>query len=578
MLTAAARAGMLRGLFPFHAMPHLKLQFGPVTWLSFIAFVLLLLAFTVGRPVWHAVAQWRARQSLEQARTSLEQGRWAEAAEAIGDAHGELPDDAEVLRVTATFLDKTQSDPHLLLQILRQLEEKNRAEAGDIFMRVRALISARRHAEAREVFASLSSEQRGGAEALLIEARLLREEGNHLAANEKAQRAHTLQPADEVAALELAIAESWNTPYDVQTAAIQRLWTLAEAESLTALAAIRHLADQSYLVLPQAEKLLRLAEAHPLCPPATRLAAVSAIIRKAPERRGALLDAEVARYRSRPVQELVQVAFWLAAESEHDRLMEICPLRTALESEELFRMVALSLAHQKKWKELCRIITEERVPAAPEQVGVWLAWAEGFLQPDMKHARRQLESAIVQGKKTANLEVIRSAAQVAEIHGLWDLALDCHAHRGKQLPDDEVPLLERSYEIARLQTDGQGMLALAQRLRALRPTSSVFAERATYLSLVLGVEIESSAHAPTLTPSKRSLLAALTAYRLGNSAAIAKELTALTETSGFQPGERAVYAGLLALSGQTSAAFQIAEKIPTSLLLAEEKRFLKHAQ
>jgi hypothetical protein len=39
-----------------------------------------------------------------------------------------------------------------------------------------------------------------------------------------------------------------------------------------------------------------------------------------------------------------------------------------------------------------------------------------------------------------------------------------------------------------------------------------------------------------------------------------------------------VYAGLLALSGQTSAAFQIAEKIPTSLLLAEEKRFLKHAQ
>lgn len=560
-------------------MPRSKFKFGLLTRLSVIAFVLLLLAFSVGRPLLHAVAEWRARQHLDLARAGMTQGEWAQAAQAITDARGILPGHAEVLRVTAVFLDETRGDPHLLMQTLRQLEQAGHAEEGDALLNLRALLSARRHAEARQAFALLKPAQRSRPEALLIEAQLLREEGNTQAASDNALRAHAMQPEREDAVLALAISQSWNTPYEVQSAAIQRLWTLAEAKTPAALGAIQHLAAQPYATLPQAEKLLRLAEAHPLCQPATRLAVVSTLMRKAPDRRAVMLDAEVARYRGSKNNDLAQAAFWLASESEHDRLLEICPMRVALESEELFRVVALSLAHQQRWKELRRLITEERVPAAAEQINVWLAWADGFLEPDMKKARLQLESTIRQGKKTASLEVIRSAAEVAEIHGLWDLALDCHAFRGQQAPENEVSLLEKSYEIARQQADGQGMLTIACRLRALRPTSVIFSERAAYLALLLGAEMESSLSASQgVSPSRRAFLAALVAHRFKDMATVAKELAEVTDTRAFQPGERAVYAGLLALAGQTAAGFQIAEKISEALLLAEEKQFLKLAK
>ena len=45
----------------------------------------------------------------------------------------------------------------------------------------------------------------------------------------------------------------------------------------------------------------------------------------------------------------------------------------------------------------------------------------------------------------------------------------------------------------------------------------------------------------------------------------------------FPPGARAVFAGLLAISGNASNAYQVAEKVPASLLLPEERRFLARA-
>lgn len=582
MLTSGTRFCIIIAAVSTPDLPHSRPRFGILKRFSLVAFVLFLV-FVGSRPLWQVVAEWRVRHHLEHARSAMTLSAWVPAAAALADARGILPAHAEVLRMTATFLDETNSDPHLLLQTLRQLEQAGHAEEGDALMHIRALIAAQRHEEARKEFETLKPVQRGLPDALLIEARLLRDEGNEKAAHERALRAHAMRPDDADAALALAISQSWNTPYEVQSAAIKRLWNMAEGHTPAALGAIQHLASQPYVTLPQAERLLLLAEAHALCRPATRLATVSAILRKAPERRAAMLDAEVARYRGSKIGDLTQAAFWLAAETEHGRLLEICPLRLALESQDLFPIVALSLAQQQKWQELRRLLTEERVPAAKVRINVWLAWADGFLQPDLKNARLQLESAITQARKTTNREVIMSAAHVAEIHGMWDLALECYAFCAVSGTGTELPLLEKAFVIARQQADAHGMLVIAHRLHEVRPTSAVFAERVSYLGLLLGLEMEAilpllKPGAQAGSPSMRALLAALAAHRFQDVAAVRAALVGVTEPAIFQPGERAVYAGLLALTGQTAAGFQIAEKIPEPLLLEAEKRFWKLAK
>jgi len=81
----------------------------------------------------------------------------------------------------------------------------------------------------------------------------------------------------------------------------------------------------------------------------------------------------------------------------------------------------------------------------------------------------------------------------------------------------------------------------------------------------------------TLERIPPQLLLALADYRLGNHAAIQQHLADLKNTDKLEAGPRAVIAGLLSLVGKSDRAYQMAEKIPTALLLDEELSFLKRA-
>jgi hypothetical protein len=70
---------------------------------------------------------------------------------------------------------------------------------------------------------------------------------------------------------------------------------------------------------------------------------------------------------------------------------------------------------------------------------------------------------------------------------------------------------------------------------------------------------------------------AFAAYRMGDHAGIQQHLAGIGETSALPPGQRAVVAGLLSLTGKADRAYQIAEKIPAMVLLDEERAFLQKA-
>jgi hypothetical protein len=55
-------------------------------------------------------------------------------------------------------------------------------------------------------------------------------------------------------------------------------------------------------------------------------------------------------------------------------------------------------------------------------------------------------------------------------------------------------------------------------------------------------------------------------------------LTVLPDAQNWPPGPRAVLAALLARSGETAQAFQLAERIQPASLLPEERHLLKLAR
>lgn len=553
-------------------------RFGLVTRLCGVVMIGVLLFFTLARPLRQAVARSQGQRLVAQATAAMQNGDWPQAAEALGQARAALPGDPNMLRALAKLLDVTQSDAHLLLHTLAELEAAGHAEEADAACRVRALTAVGRHVEARTALAKLSVTQRAEPGALLAEAALLQEEGDAAKARAAALKAQALLPGDTQAALSVAIADSWNTPYEVQSAARQRLWKLAAGQDAAAVAAVEHLAAQSDTTLPEVQRLMQLVEAHPLTRPASRLTVLSALMRRAPEQRAALLDAEMARFRGADISLIQQAAQWLAAESEHLRLLEICPWQLAMQSRELFPIFAASLARTQRWKELREMLSESSVPADREQVHVWLAWADGHLEPDTPKARLQLESAITGAKKALHAQALLAAAQVAEDHGMLDLALDCLRSAARLLPPRESHILTRARDLARHLAETRALLEITRRLAELRPSSEGFAMESRYYSLLLGETLELSSPSAATPTARERLLTALAAHRLQDTTALKTALQTLPDARDLPPGERAVLAGLLACAGEAAQAFQLAEKVPQELLLDEERHFLKMAQ
>lgn len=537
--------------------------------------ILAVLWITLARPVWHHL---QVHRHLNAVAANMAGQRWSVAAEHLVEAHRLAPHDADMLLMMVDFLHATTDDPHLLVQTLDDLRDAGRSRPDHALMRVKALLDDGRPTEARAALNALSPPERESADGWTIESRLCHEEGDAAAARHAALEALSKRKDDADAQLQLAIVESWNTPFEVQDAARRRLWQIAAGKDAAAHAAIEHLAADPVITGNEAEQLLRFAETHPMPKHGTRLSALSAVMKKKPEERKGLLAAEVDRYRGAEPSVLRQVVLWLASESEHGHVLDLLPARLARSTRELFPCYVISLAQVGRWKELREELQAPSVPADRELVNMWLAWAEGFLHPEGTRTRQQLESAITGAKKARHVEALRSAAQVAGIHDLNDLELDARLARASMLPREESILLAEALPLARRLNDTRQLLAISHRLAQLRPASEGFELQAKYYALLMGEALEKQPLAPAKADAAHVLVAALAAYRLNDEKRLAELLNPAPDATAMQPGMRAVMAGLLARIGESARAFQLAEKIQLGSLLPEEKRFWELAR
>jgi tetratricopeptide (TPR) repeat protein len=556
--------------------------------LLFIGLILGVVAFFTARPAYRFAkkhyAQHRAGQCLEY----MESQQWLQAMKALSDANRYGPEDPVVLRATATFLTKTSRDPRGLIVTMKRLIAGGQGTPADYLTLAKAHLSVSEVAEARELHSTLPEDQKSSKDGLELLAQVLRAEGRSVEASDTLRRALMVDAKNPESRLRLALLDYENAFPEIQARARQTMWELAENKDKTALTAFTFLARDTNLSAPEAERLLKTAEAHPDAGPAQRLEILSAVMRVSPQLREEILDAEVKRHQGKPIPQLVEVVAWLAKEKQHVRILQLVSPQVAFQSKEIFPYVAQALGEEGRWADLRRMLTgSQAMPVQGARIQVWLAQAATKIDPkDRDTPRQHLENAVEMASKNDDLGSLASAAQVSEEQGLYSLAIRAYERIGKASPQNEIEMLEKVYSLALSSRETQRLVEVCARLTELRPSSGVFRDRALYLTLLTGVRMESVAlslanrYGESVVEGQSSripspLLQALSAYRFRDTPALDASLLALQSyLPSLTPGQRAVTCGLLRASGRAVDAFRLAESINKTLLLPEEERFL----
>ncbi len=517
-----------------------------------------------------ALHTYRGRHLLNEARRHIETQRWQQAGEALSVAMPLMPDHPEALRVLVDFLEAAKGNPLRLRDALIRLKEQGKARPNDAVRLARTLLDAGELQGAHTAFGELSPAQRSSAAGQQFEKDLHVLEGRG-------------DPADYALTPEVksAIGDSNSNFSELQKSALERLWELTRRNDASSLQAIDHLSNLVTLTAPEIEALVTRIEAHPRLNISNRLGVYSGLLRVEPLRRPAILESLMMDYRNASPEDLRVFLQWLAFEGEPSLLRSLVTTSSLYQDASVFTPYAQSLSISKRWRDLITLLedTTQPLPVSAERTAIWLAEAWSNLEPDMQKAAVQLKRSINFAMKSGNQEALLIAAKEAQKYGLWEIAIRGHTALADSNPKISIPLLEMGLEAATQKGDTEDIYRLTRRLCDLQPKNYECSARLCYLRLLIGDEIE-TVEVPDVSrvkPAVRSLLLALSAYLIRDHTLLKSHLTAIDSMEDFSPGQKAVYAGMLATCGDLSKAFLIAERIPKAVLLKEEAKLLKAA-
>lgn len=532
---------------------------------------------------------WWGRRYIPAAVRYIEARDWTNAAREVNDATYWAPKDPEVLRAAVLFLEKTGSDPRSMIRFLRILDEKGLLNKEDLSRLGKAYVAVpdlKMAYATHERFQGESMQQRPALELLSA---IQKAEGLAARSFLTARQALIADSGNPQSVLDLALLDARSGDPSLSGPARERLWPIARGGTEQSLAAIEFLTQHPLLTAQEAADLLKLVEGFKQNPKTekVRFAVLSSLIHLHPHEREKLVNAEIRRWDGQTVTLLEPLIAWLVQEQQHERVLRLISSQNATSHTVLLPHYAAALRGLKQWgalKELLAGRVNADFPSA--QLSIWQAEAESHLSDDPTYPRRLLSTVFDQTGRGENAEAAMQAAEMAEHLGYWDLS--SHFCEGVALrhPGAAMSMYLKMYEMAQKETNGEAMLRSSQQLLKLKPTDVVYLDRANYLRLVLGTDIEialktldEAAQMPAhYMPADRlvaiAFLRALAAYRQGRVDEIGAALAQVKTVDTFPPGARAVFAGLLAVSGNAASAYQVAEKVPSTLLLPEERRFL----
>lgn len=539
-----------------------------------------------------ASKHWWGRRYIPEIKKFIQLEDWRNAATSLVTATRWAPDDPEVLRVAVDFATHTGSEPRTMIRFLTRLDQlgeitvAERCTLGRMYVKLPDLKSA------HEIYDAVPQGELSKRPALELLSAIQKAEGMQARSFLTQRQALLADPDNPEAVLQLALLDARSGDASLSGPARDRLWPIAKAGDANSIPAIEYLAQHQHLGAQEAESLMEITRSLPDGPKSTtvRLEVLSAVLRLNPHRRQEILNAELQRWSGKPLALLEPLLGWLVKERESERLFRIVSAKTASIYGAVLPHYVNALRQDKKWSEVSKLVTGRVDPGfSRAQLRLWLAEAQSHLSEDPSTARQILTSLFDESGHGESEELAIAIGQMAEQIGYWDIARRSFEGAAERHIERAITFYLKAYDMAMHEVNGKSMLAISEKLCALKVTDLIFVDRVNYLRLVMGTSIEvaqrdleTAAAAPAhhITADRKialSLLRAILAYRERRFQEIRGHLDLVRDIDTFPPGPRAVYAGLLAVSGDTAGAYRVGENIPQVLLLPEERRFLAKA-
>ncbi len=555
-----------------------------LTWIMAGMMVTGLGSWWLGPPLMRKGGVYMARHHAGRAETLMADKDWVQAYAALEKARSWNADDPRVLRVLADFLSATQADPASTLYYLRRLHMAGQSSEEDLIKMGQIYVLQSDLANAEAALAQLPPAARERRPALEVLANVLRLRGQAQLAQDTLRRALLLDKDDPMCRLRLAMLDQGAAFSEIREQARQSLWQLTLGKDEAALLAMDNLARDPRLTPPEADQLVERIEVHPQKKEEVRLVVLSGLLRARPEKKKEVVDAEVSRMQEMLPENLLPSLAWLIQERQPQRVVEFRPRDFFTKSSLLIQVYLQALGDLGRWEEVDKLLARPAgMPVSSAFIAYWRARATRQMDTDMARVRQHLSTVYEATGHGRDGALAAAAAALAEEAGVWDIAARLYEGLAEHQPKSQVAMLEKVHQMAMRTRDTDAVLKSSDRLLALRPDNQRYVFDDLYLHLVSGLELEVrflKIHAGQELPAASDegrLCLALAAYRLGNLEELRRHLNTLVDPRSLTPGQRAVHAGLLSISGQVGPAYQIAEQVPTALLLKEEARFLARA-
>ena len=543
-----------------------------------------LMAWFFGPAVARKSSVYFARYHASKASGFIGKKEWTQAYAALDKARSWNDQDPRVLRVLVDFLTATQGEPASVLHYLRLLELAGQTTDEDLLKMGQIYVLQQDATHARQTLAKLPAAVRERRPALEILANVQRLQGLTRQGEETLRRALSLDKGDPMCRLRLALLDQGAAFSEMREQARQSLWQLTTGKDQAALLAMDHLVRDAGLTPPEADQLVERMEAHPQKTEDIRLTVLSGLLRSRPEKKKAVFDAEVARLQKFGSEELSPGLTWLLKEKQPQRVVEFRPRDFFTKSPVLIQIYLQALGDLGRWEEVDKLLARPAgMPVSPAFIAFWRARATRQIDADLTRVRQHLSTVYEATGHGRDGQTAIAAAALAEEAGVWDVAAQLYEGLAENQPKSSVPMLEKVYLMALRSRDTDAVLKSSSRLLALRPDNQRYLADDVYLRLLAGIGLElsrlklASASVPSAATDEDHLCLALVAYRFGDLEALRGHLSGIVDAKTFNPGRRAVHAGLLSISGQVGPAYRIAEQVPNGLLLKEEARFLRRA-
>lgn len=553
--------------------------------------VALLLAFK-GKDIYHAYADRRSVSTAAEALKLVEDEHYEKASQMLQDGFRLTPDSIPLSRVIAELFFRGYNDPSTAISFLRKVLNSPEGTATDRLRLAEILLASGEIAEARRFYAALPPAEQTGRRGLELLAGIKQQGHERIEAEGLLRRALTLAPDDLDAQLKLAVLDENSALEQAKGTATEKIWALARRQDDVALKAMAHLAQGGSLKAAQARELKALIEKHPEADDKQRYMILRTFLRLNPLEHQATVQAELERAKKRSVEDSFDFLRWLGVEGEYDLLIKAIPADAVTRDADIFLIYVDALTAAERWKELLALMqSPRRPPVTPATVHLIQAQCYSKLKPDLILARKELALILDAGGKP-ELPVLARAASLAESLHMYDLAVQGLKVLAQTRPAVRIQMLEKIYDLQQGLRNAEGMADALRQLHELRPENTIYTSRLNYLRLVSGMELEpayeellgtgpesttKAAADPASTDVPLPLLRALAALRFGDMDAVKREVTTLPNPDAWQPGHRAVAAGLYTLCGRDVEGYRLAEKIPATLLIDGERKFLRRS-